>query len=72
MLGVVVCKGEAFFGDAVDVGGFVAHHAAVVVADVPCADVIAPDDEEVGFFVGGWCAGDQGRGEEGGGPRSWV
>ena len=32
-------------------GCLVAHHAAVVVADVPSADVIAPDDEDVGFLV---------------------
>jgi hypothetical protein len=33
--------------DPVDVGRHVAHHAAVVVADVPDADVVAPDDEDV-------------------------
>ena len=36
-------------GDAVDVGRPVAHHAAVVGADVEPADVVAPDDEDVGL-----------------------
>jgi hypothetical protein len=43
-------KADAFAGDAVDVRRLVAHHAAVVVADVPGADVVTPDDEDVGFF----------------------
>jgi hypothetical protein len=50
LLGIVIGETDAFLGDAVDVGCFVAHHAAVVVADVPGADVIAPDDEDVGFL----------------------
>ena len=49
LLAVVVGEGHAFAGDAVDVRRLVAHHAAVVVADVPGADVVAPDDEDVGF-----------------------
>ena len=28
-----------------------AHHAVRVSADIPHADVIAPDDEDVGFLV---------------------
>ena len=47
LLRVVVGEADAFLGDAVDVRRLVAHHAAVVVADVPGADVIAPDDEDV-------------------------
>jgi len=43
LLGVVVGEGQAFRRDAVDIGRLVAHHAAVVVADVPGADVVAPD-----------------------------
>src|SRR5208283_2250612 len=45
LLAVVV--GE---GDAVDVGRAVAHLAAAVVADVPPADVVAPEDEDVWFL----------------------
>ena len=51
LLGVVVGEFDAFFGDAVDVGRAIAHRAAIVVADVVPADVIAPEDENVGFSV---------------------
>ena len=47
LLGVEVGEDRAFVGDAVDVGRAVAHHAAVVGADVPVADVVAQDDEDV-------------------------
>jgi hypothetical protein len=49
LLAVPVGEQGAFLGDAVDVRGAVAHHALVVGADVPVADVIAPDDEDVGL-----------------------
>ena len=52
LLSVIVGEGETFAGDAVDVGGFVTHHAAVVVADVPGADIVTPDDEDIWFFAG--------------------
>ena len=51
LLRVVIGEAHAFLGDAIDVRRLVAHHAAVVVADVPGADVVAPDDEDVGLFV---------------------
>ena len=38
-------------GDAVDVRRLVAHHAHVVGADVELADVVAPDDEDVGLLL---------------------
>ena len=47
LLGVVVGEDRAFLRDAVDVGRAVAHHAAVVGADVPVADVVAEDDQDV-------------------------
>ena len=47
LLAVVVGEHRAFFGDAVDIGRAVAHHAAVVGADVPLADVVAHDDQDV-------------------------
>ena len=47
LLSVVVRENGAFIGDAVDVGGAVTHHAAVVSADVPVADIIGHDDEDV-------------------------
>jgi len=50
LLAVPVGEQRAFLGDAVNVRGLVAHHALVVGADVPVADVVAPDDEEVGLL----------------------
>ena len=47
LLAVVVGEGNALVADAVDVGRAVAHLAAAVVADVPPADVVAPQDEDV-------------------------
>ena len=44
LLPVIVGEDGAFIGDAVDVGRAVAHHAAVVGADVPISDVISHDD----------------------------
>jgi hypothetical protein len=53
LLGVVVREDGAFVGDAVDVGCGVTHHPAAVGADVRDADVIAPDDEDVGLVPTG-------------------
>ena len=50
LLRVVVREAHAFIRDAIDVGRLVAHHAAAVVADVPGADVVAPDHEDVGLL----------------------
>lgn len=47
LLPVVIGEADAFAGNAVDVGRFVAHHPPVVVADIPRADIIAPDDENI-------------------------
>ena len=49
LLRVMVGEDRAFLGDAVDVRRAVAHHAAVVGADVPQPDVVAEDDEDVGL-----------------------
>ena len=51
LLAVIVGEDPALIGDAVDVGRPVAHHAAVVGADVPVADVVTHDDQDVGFRV---------------------
>lgn len=62
LLTVPIGEERAFFGDAIDVGSFVAHHALIGGADVPVADVVAPEDEDVGLFgrllalSGGECA----------------
>src|SRR6266481_2350679 len=47
LLSVVVGEGDAFVAHAVDVGRSVAHLSAAVVADIPPADVIALEDENV-------------------------
>ena len=44
---VVVGEGNPLVADPVDVGRAVAHLPAVVVADVPAADVVAPQDQNV-------------------------
>ena len=50
LLAVPVGEERAFLRDAVDVRRLVAHHALVVGADVEAADVVAPDDEDVGLL----------------------
>src|SRR6185312_2440506 len=50
LLAVIVGERHAFVGDAVDVRRPVAHHAPAEVADVPGADVIAPEDQEIGLL----------------------
>src|SRR5262249_13986263 len=52
LLSVPVGEECAFFGDAVDVGGAISHGAVVVCADVEPADVVAPDNEDIGFCGG--------------------
>src|SRR5262245_16287449 len=47
LLAVIVREGDPFAGDAVDVGRHVAHHPTAVMADIPGADVVTPDDEDV-------------------------
>jgi hypothetical protein len=39
---------QAFLGDSVDVRRAASHHAAVIGADVPDADIVAHDEEDVG------------------------
>ena len=50
LLAVIVGEGDAFVGDAVDVGRAVAHLSAAVVADIPPADVVAPENEDIRFI----------------------
>ncbi len=51
LLAIIVGEDRALVGDAVDVGRAIAHHAAVVGADIPVADIIAHDDEDVGLLL---------------------
>jgi hypothetical protein len=62
LLAVIVGEDRALVGDPVDVGGAIAHLAAVVGADVPVADVVAHDDEDVRLLL---LLGRSGRGREG-------
>ena len=50
LLAVVVGEECAFAGDAVDVRGASAHHTAVISADIPGADIVGHDDDDVGFL----------------------
>ena len=50
LLAIPIGERRPFLRDAIDVGGLVAHHAFAVMADVPIADVVAPDDEDVRFI----------------------
>src|ERR1700722_14300166 len=51
LLGIVVCEGDAFVGYTVDVRCAVAHLSTAIVADVPPADVVALEDEDVRFAL---------------------
>jgi hypothetical protein len=42
---------SALPGDPVDVGRASAHHSAVVGTDIPHADIVAHDDDDVGFLA---------------------
>ena len=57
LLGVVGHEHRAFIADAVDVGRFADHQAAVIDARLHPADVVAHDEENVGFGVLGHCGG---------------
>lgn len=50
LLRVIVGEQRAFLGDAIDVGRTAAHHAAVVGADIPDADVVSHDHDDVGLL----------------------
>ena len=62
---VEVSEEGPFFGDAVDIRSAIAHHALTVSTDVGDANVIAPDDENVGFLLGGKREGDKQQGDKG-------
>src|SRR3954447_22312982 len=47
LLRIIVGEGHSLGGKSVNVGGPVAHHAAIEMADVPDADVVPPEDEDV-------------------------
>ncbi len=47
----MVGEQRPFPGQAVDIGRLVAHDAVVVSADVGPADVVSPDDKDIGFIL---------------------
>ncbi len=47
LLGIIIREHRAFSRDAIDVGRTSTHHAAMVGADIPDADVVAHDDDNV-------------------------
>ncbi len=66
LLGVPVGEERPFLCHGVDVGRLVAHHPLVVGADVPVADVVAPDDQDVGFvFCRKGCRASQAKPQHG-------
>lgn len=52
LLSVIIREGQAFLSDPVDVRRLIAHHATIIMADIPGADVIAPDDQDVRLLGG--------------------
>jgi hypothetical protein len=46
----VIHEDQPFLADAVNVRRAAAHHAAMVGTDIPIADVVAPDNQDVRFF----------------------
>ena len=50
-IGVVVHEDRTFVADAVDVGRFPDHQAAMVDARLHPADVVAHDEEDVGLLL---------------------
>src|SRR5207244_3035567 len=47
LLAVIISESNAFFSNAVNVGSLVSHHASAEVTDIPHADVIAPENQDV-------------------------
>ena len=56
-LGVVVGEQHAFLGDRVEVRRPAGHQAPMIGADVPHADVVTHDDEDVRRLGGVLCTG---------------
>ena len=49
---ITLLADRAFPCDAVNIGRLIAHHPVVVAARIEPADVITPDDEDIGFVLG--------------------
>jgi hypothetical protein len=55
LLRVVIGEERALSGDTINVRRSSTHHAAVIGADVPDADVIGHDDQNIGFLLFWFC-----------------
>src|SRR5438874_4030742 len=53
LLAVAVGETHAFLCDAVDVGRAVAHQPVAVTAQIGDADIVAPDDDDIGLSCSG-------------------
>jgi len=51
LFGVVVDEATTLLGYAVNIGGLIAHQAIAVATQIALADVVTPEDENVGFSV---------------------
>ena len=47
LLAVILKEYDSFLRETVDVGGFKAHEAMAIGADIGDTDIVAPDDEDV-------------------------
>jgi hypothetical protein len=50
LLRIVVGEEAAFIGDPIDVGRSITHHAVAKFADIPDADIVAPEYQNIGLF----------------------
>src|SRR5436190_20355989 len=50
LLAVIVSESAPFIRNTVDIRGSIAHHAATEIADIPCADVITPENQDIRLF----------------------
>jgi hypothetical protein len=53
VLPVAIGEQDAVISDAVDVRRVIAHRAPIVGTDIEIADVVSPDDQDVGFVLSG-------------------
>src|SRR5215472_12220746 len=56
LLAVEIRKSNAFVSNAIDVGGAITHHATAEIADIPGADVVAPQNEDIRFGCRHFCS----------------
>ena len=52
LLAIIVREHDSFARDAINVRRSIANHAKRITADVRLADIVSPDDENIGFLLG--------------------